>query len=153
MYAIIRVRGLKHVRPEVVHALKTFQLDRKNHCVLVNVNASTEGMLHQIKDMVAFGTLKVETIEKLLQKRGRLPGDKPITTEFLKTHKMDSIAALAKALHDEKTTLKNVGIKPVFRLNSPTKGFGRIGIKQPVGLKGPLGFHENGIDALLTKMM
>lgn len=153
MYAVIRVRGLKHVRPEVVHALKTLQLDRKNHCVLIHVNASTEGMLHQIKDMVAFGSLKVETITKLLEKRGRVEGDKPITAEFLKAHKFDSLSALAKALHEEKTTLKHAGIKPVMRLNSPTKGFGRIGMKQGVGLKGPLGFHENGIDTLLTKMM
>lgn len=153
MYAIIRVRGLKHIRPEAKSALQSLQLDRKNHCVLVNVNASTEGMLHQVKDLVAFGPMKVETLTKLLEKRARLLGDKPLTTDFLKSHKMDSIAALAKALHDEKTTLKQMGIKPVFRLNSPTKGFGRIGIKQGVGLKGPLGFHESGIDGLLSKMM
>lgn len=153
MYAIIRIRGLKHVRPEVAHALKTLQLDRKNHCVLVKVNASTEGMLHQIKDMVAFGPLKAETIAKLLEKRGRVEGDKPITPDFLKAHKFDSLSTLAKALHEEKTTLKHAGIKPVMRLNSPTKGFGRIGMKQGVGLKGPLGFHENGIDNLLNKMM
>ena len=153
MYAIIRVRGLKHVRPETKNALKTLNLDRKNHCVLVPVNDSTKGMLHQIKDYVAFGPLKVETLTTLLQKRARLEGDKPLTTEFLKAHKMDSMAALAKALHEEKVTLKKLGIKSVMRLNSPRKGFGRVGMKQGVGLKGPLGFHENGIDELIGHMM
>lgn len=153
MYAIVRVRGLKNIRPATKTALKTLQLDRKNHCVLVPVNESTEGLLHQVKDYVAYGTLKVETLSTLLQKRARLEGDKPLSTEFLKKNKMDSIAALAKALHEEKTTLSKVGVKPVMRLNSPRKGYGHVGIKQGVGLKGPLGFHENGLDEMITQMM
>lgn len=153
MYAIVRIRGLKNVRPETRSALQTLQLDRKNHCVLVEKNPTIDGMLHQVKDHAAYGPVNVQTLTTLLEKRARLEGDKPLTTEFLKSHKMDSIAALAKALAEGKTTLKKMGIKPVFRLNSPSKGFGRIGIKQGVGLKGPLGFHESGIDALLLKMM
>lgn len=153
MYAIVRVRGLKHVRPEIKAGLKTLNLDRKNHCVLVPVNASTEGVLHQIKDYVAFGTLNIETLSTLLQKRARLEGDKPLSTDFLKAHQMESIVALAKALHEEKVTLKKLGIKSVLRLNSPRKGFGRVGMKQGVGLKGPLGFHEKGLDNLIRHMM
>lgn len=153
MYAIIRVRGLKHVRPETKTALASLNLDRKNHCVLVPVNDSTKGMLHQIKDYVAFGTLKVETLTTLLEKRAHVTGDKPITANYLKTINMASVAALAKALHDEKMTLQEAGIKPVMRLNSPRKGFGRAGVKKGVGLKGPLGFHESGLDELITQMM
>jgi large subunit ribosomal protein L30 len=152
MIAIIRIRGLKHVRPEIRKALETFSLDRKNHCVLVDLDEKDMGM-KKMQDYVAYGKVKAETLAKLLEKRGRLVGDKPITNETMKTHKISSFTDLAHALETKKVTLKQLGIKPVFRLNSPKKGYGKIGIKKPVALKGPLGFHPEGMDDLLRAMM
>ncbi len=153
MIAIIRIRGLKHIRHDVKHAFMDFRLDRKNHCVLVKEGPVTNGMLTKIKDYAAYGPVKAETIAKLIEKRGRVEGDKKVGVELLKAHKLSSFADLGKHLVEGKTTLQVMGIKPVFRLNSPKKGFARVGIKQPVSKQGDLGFHKDGVDALIGKMM
>ena len=152
MYSVIRIRGLKHVRPENKTALESLNLDRKNHCVVVPIKGYEE-VLKKVQDYTAYGTIKVETLTKLIQKRGRLVGDKPISAEFLKEHKFATHADLAKAVLEGKASMKVLGIKPVFRLNSPKKGYGPIGMKKPVQLKGPLGFHPEGLDALMQQMM
>lgn len=152
MIAIIRIRGLKHIQPEIRKTLETFSLDRKNHCVLVSVDEN-DMALKKMQDYVAYGKVKAETIAKLIEKRGRLEGDKPVKVETLKAHKLSTFNELAHALEGKKITLKQVGIKKVFRLNSPKKGYGKIGIKKPVTLKGPLGFHPQGMDELLGQMM
>ncbi|MFH0970610.1 MAG: 50S ribosomal protein L30 [Candidatus Diapherotrites archaeon] len=152
MFAIIRIRGLKHVRADIQAALATLNLDRKNHCVIIQ-EKGMEGILTKVKDYVAYGNVKKETLTKLLQKRGHIEGDKALTLDYLKEKKISSFDALANDMSEKKTTLSKIGIKPVFRLNAPRKGFGRKGTKKPVTLKGPLGFHPEGMDALLASMM
>ncbi|MEK6970545.1 MAG: 50S ribosomal protein L30 [archaeon] len=152
MIILIRIRGLKNVRPEIRRALETLNLDRKNHCVLIPLEAN-DMALKKVQDYTAYGKVSPEMLGKLLQKRGRMEGDQPITEKILKEHHLSSFTELAHALEGKKTTLKKVGIKPVFRLNSPRKGYGKIGIKKPVALKGPLGYHPNGMDELLGAMM
>lgn len=153
MYAVIRVRGLKHLRPAARAALQTLQLDRKNHCVLVNETKEMSAILKNVQDYVAYGSVKNETIAALLKKRGKRAGDQPLDAAFLKKHDVKDFTTLAAHLAEGKTTLQKLEVKTVFRLNSPRKGFPRIGIKQSAELKGPLGFHENGLDALVKKMM
>ena len=153
MYAVVRVRGLKHVNVHIRRTLEALQLDRKNHCVMVPEQKEFQGMLDAARDYVGFGSIKPETLARLLQKRGRLPGDKPLTQEFLKKNNLSSFDEMAKAVLSGKITLDALGIKPVFRLNAPRGGFSRAGTKKSVELKGPLGFHPNGIDPLMLKMM
>lgn len=153
MLAIVRIRGLKHIRHDVKHTFMDFRLDRKNHCVIVNEGKQTDGMLSKVKDYVAYGPIKAETIAKLVEKRGRMEGDKKVTAEALKAHKLASFSDLGKHIVEGKITLEKVGIKPVFRLNSPKKGFARVGIKQPVSMKGDLGFHKDGVDELIGRMI
>ena len=86
MIAIVRIRGLKHIRHDVKHAFMDFRLDRKNHCVLVKESPETNGMLTKIKDYVAYGPIKAETVAKLIEKRGRVEGDKKVEVELLKAH-------------------------------------------------------------------
>jgi large subunit ribosomal protein L30 len=152
MIAIVRIRGLTNIRPEIRKAFETFNLDRKNHCVLVSLKEDDPG-LKKIQDYAAYGKVSAETVGKLIQKRGRIVGDKPVTLETLKAHKMASFNDLSAALDSKKVTLSSMGIKRVFRLNSPKKGYGKIGIKKPVTLKGPLGYHPQGMDELLGQMM
>ena len=153
MYAVIRIRGLKGVRPEIRSTMEKLQLDRKNHCVLVPEKADIRGMLEKARDYVAYGNVKEETLIKLVEKRGRGKGDVLITPAFLKEHQMDSAKGVVDALVKGTKTLLQMGIKPVFRLNAPRKGFGKKGIKQSAGLKGPLGFHAEGMDKMLVQMM
>ena len=154
MFAVIRIRGLKHVRVDIRDTLRALSLDRKNHCVLVKApqRAELEGMLVKAKDYVAYGSIQASTLGLLLQKRGRLSGNKRVTVPQLEQHHFESFEAAAQALLDAQTTLPKLGIKTVFRLNAPRKGFSR-GIKKSTELKGDLGYHANGLDELLKKMM
>lgn len=152
MIAIVRIRGLKHVRPDIRKALDTLNLDRKNHCVVVSLDEKDQ-MLMKVRDYTAYGKVTNDVLAKLIQKRGRMEGDKPVSVDVLKKNKINSYADLATALDGKKTTLETMGIKRVFRLNSPKKGYGKIGMKKPTELKGPLGFHPEGMDELLSQMM
>ncbi|MEK6821219.1 MAG: 50S ribosomal protein L30 [archaeon] len=151
MFVAIRIRGLKAVRVDIRAALDSLNLDRKHTCVFIDEKGK-EGMLKKVKDYVAYGPVKKETVVQLIQKRGRRAGDLRISKEWLSTHKMVSVDALTDALISGKTTFSKLGMKPGFRLNSPKKGFEK-GIKKPASLKGPLGFHAEGVDALLVQMM
>lgn len=152
MIAAIRIRGLKKVRVDIRDTLTTLNLDRKNHCVIISEKTS-EGMLKKARDYIAYGPVKTETVAKLLQKRARIMGDKPVTPEHLKAHKLSSFQDAAAHVMEGKMTLAKMDIKPVFRLNSPRKGFPSVGIKKSAELKGPLGYHPEGMDALLEQMM
>ena len=153
MFAVIRIRGLKHIRHDVKHAFEDLRLDRKNHCVLVTPGKTMDGVLFKVKDYVAYGPVKAETIAKLIEKRGRISGDKRVDEAYLKSKKLTSFADLGKHIAEGKMKLEETGIKSVFRLNSPKKGFARVGIKQPVSMKGDLGFHKDGLDNLVGRMM
>ena len=153
MLAVIRIRGLKHIRHDLKHTFEDLRLDRKNHCVLVAPGKVMDGMLTKVKDYVAYGPVTAETISKLIEKRGRMAGDKRVTQSMLKEKKMNSFSELGKQIVEGKIKLEELGIKPLFRLNSPKKGFARVGIKQPVSMKGDLGYHKDGLDALIGKMM
>lgn len=154
MYVAIRIRGLKGVRPEIRDTLVSLNLDRKNHCVLVDEKKpELKGMIEKARDYIAYGPVKTETLAAMVQKRGRLSGDVRLNPAFLTKHKMASYADAANALLEGKTTLNKLEVKPVFRLNAPRKGFPVVGTKKSAELKGPLGFHPNGVDFLLEKMM
>lgn len=153
MYAVVRIRGLKNVRHDIKKTMELLKLDRKNHCVLVEEKKETKGMLEKTKDHVGFGKIKAETLSKLIKKRGRLIGGKRIKEENLKEHGLKTFEEAASAVIEEKTTLKKLGIKTVFRLNSPKGGFGKAGIKKQKTQKGPLGYHPEGIDSLILEMM
>ena len=60
----------------------------------------------------------------LLRKRGRLVGDKRLTDEYAKETGYKSLDELAEAIYEAKVEFNRLpGIKPVFRLHPPSKGF------------------------------
>ncbi|MGM5488235.1 MAG: uL30 family ribosomal protein [Nanobdellota archaeon] len=67
--AVILVRSIINVRPDVKETLTKLKLLRKNACVIINDTPSTRGMLRVIKDYVTWGTLDQET-QAELQKKG-----------------------------------------------------------------------------------
>ncbi len=163
LYAIIRLRGRVDVSPDVDYTLKLLRLHRKMHLVLYpSTLPGIEGMLHKVKDWVTWGEINKETLLELLKKRGRIPGNKPITEEYLKkTLNIPSIEELANKLlsgeivltklYDKKT--KKWVIKPVFRLNPPKGGF-EGSIKKPYGTgEGELGYRGHAINDLIKKMI
>ncbi len=153
MYAVIRVRGSVKVRPEHMRTLELLRLDRDNHLVLVKEDVPTRKMLEKVASYVTYGEVSAGTIAGLLEKRGRQPGDKRLDAEFLKKHKLKDFAELAEAVAGGKKRVEDFGVKGVFRLNPPSKGFERVGIKYPYAEGGALGYRGKAIDKLVERMM
>ncbi len=152
MLAIIRIRGEVHVRQSITATLDKLGLNRVNHLTLKPATDSVKGMLKKAEHYVAYGEISTETLTALLSKRGRLLGDQKIDAAFLKKHRFSSVDELAKQVLLGKTTLAALGIKKVFRLNSPKKGFERGGIKKAFGVGGAAGYRASAINALIQKM-
>lgn len=140
MYAIIRVRGSASVRKEVEDTLKMMRLNRKMHCVVLNNTDNVKGMLQKAKDWITWGEINDKVLKLLVAKRGRKIGDKRLANE-----EVDNV------LNKLRETGKTEGIKPVFRLTPPSKGF-KHSIKQQYP-KGELGYRGEKINELLKRMI
>ncbi len=141
MYAVVRLRGSINTEKKIKDTLNMLNLTRRNHCVLVPKNKSYEGMLMRVKSHVTYGEINKETLKELVKKRGRKPGDKKLTEE--------EAEEIAEKIWKNKS-VKNTGIKPVFRLSPPSKGLKSI--KKPYP-KGDLGYRGKEINKLLERMI
>lgn len=152
--AVVRIRGDVGLRPDIRRALDILRLRKKHCCVIITNNPSYLGALKKVKDYVAFGELDKETFLLLLQKRGRLPGNKPLTEDYLKQKMGMDFRTFTNAFFDFKKELKDIaGLKLFFRLHPPIGGFGRAGIKKPYSLGGALGYMGKDINKLLQRMI
>ncbi|MCI4371736.1 MAG: 50S ribosomal protein L30, partial [Thermoplasmata archaeon] len=106
-----------------------------------------------VKDYVTWGEVDAEILAKLLLRRGRQVGDRPIDDAFVKTHsKYKSIWDLSQALAKGDAKLKDVReLRPVIRLPPPRKGFRRIKLGFNDG--GDLGYRGKAINELLQRML
>ena len=152
MYAVVRLRGQVNVRYTIEDTMKMLRLHRVNHCVVVPENPHFRGMVHKVKDYVAYGKVDANSLAELLENRGRLEGGARLTEEYIRENTdYDSIQAFATAVIEEKASFKDIpGLKPVFRLHPPRKG--HAGIKRTVRQGGVLGNHDENINMLLHKM-
>ncbi len=141
MYAAIRIRGSVNVASDVRDTLRILRLNRVNHCVVMPKKPEYTGMLQKARAYITWGEVTQDTLERLVSKRGRLPGDKKIPEKEAK-----SIAA--RILKDE--SVKGTEIKPVFRLSPPSKGYKSVRMDFP---RGDLGNREEAINTLLKRMI
>jgi len=152
--AIIRVRGKVHLREDISDTMKLLKTTRVNHCSIVDNREQYLGMINKANDYITWGEINAETLSKLLIKRGRLEGDKKLTDDYLKSVKVNSIEELSKDVIAFNKELKDVpGLKPVFRLRPPKKGYDGGGIKHPYSTGGALGYRGEKINELLDKMI
>jgi large subunit ribosomal protein L30 len=153
VYAIIRVRGTVNVKPKISRTLQLLRLTRVNHCTLVDETPQMKGMLQQAKDYVTWGEIDMEMLSALLHQRGRLPGDAPLTDDYISSAtSYKTIDSLSKAVIDASIHISDIPeMKPVFRLNPPVKGF--EGIKRSYKNKGALGYRGKEINKLLKRMI
>ena len=150
----IRVRGQVGVRPQIEDTLDILLLGRLHQARLFILTPSLDGMITKTKDYITWGEPTEELIEQLLKKRGRLPGNGRLTDAYVKKNSShSSIKALAKAIAVGKGKVSDVeGLKPVFRLTPPTKGYkGKRNL--PVGMGGITGYRGEGINELATRMI
>lgn len=152
MYAVIRIRGLVHVRKPTQDTLRMLRLNKVNHCVVLPVNETTTGMIKRGKDYIAYGTIKEDDLVQLLTLRGKVNGNVKLTDEYVKENsEYSTIADFAHAVMSEEVQLKDLpNLKPLFRLHPPRKG--HKGIKHTVQEGGVLGNHGENIGELLNRM-
>ncbi len=149
MFAIVRLRGEVNTRPEIRDTLDMLRINRINHCVVVKEDPHFRGMIQKVKDYVAWGNIDEDTLAMLLERRGRLSGNRRLTEQFLKEKGYGSVKDLAKAVNSGAVGLKELGVKPVFRLHPARKGLKST--KKTAQQGGDLGFREDIAD-LIVKM-
>ncbi len=152
MLAVIRIKGELNLPPEKRKTLELLRLFKTNHLVLEKETKQARSMLDKVQDLITFGEITEEMLASLVEKRGRLQGDKKIDAAFLKAQKLSSFKDLAKAIISGEKKLEAFGIKPVFRLRAPRKGFERAGIKKSFTVGGAWGYRAQEINDLIKRM-
>ncbi|HIE18543.1 TPA: 50S ribosomal protein L30 [Candidatus Bathyarchaeota archaeon] len=151
--AVIRIRGTVNVRKEIEDTLRMLNLERNCHATLIDDRPSFLGMLRKAQHVLTWGEVSKETIGLLLKKRGRIVGNKRLTDEYAKEIGYDSLDALAEAIYDLKVELKNLrGVKPVFRLHPPRKGY-KGTVKKSYTTGGEAGYRGEAINELIRRMI
>lgn len=152
--AIVRVRGRNGIERKVDDTLKMLRLYKPNGCVIVPASPIYIGMINKVKDFVTWGEIDKETFEKMIKKRGKIVGDKPLTEEYLKEKLKTRFDEFTKEYFEGKKELKDIpGFKTFFRLSPPSSGYERKGIKKPFSMGGSLGYRKEKINELLQRMI
>lgn len=147
MFAIVRLRGGVNTRPEIRDTLEMLRISRINHCVVVKEDPHFRGMIQKVKDYVAWGKVDEDTLAMLLERRGRLPGNRRLTEQYLKEKGYASAKELAAAVNSGAVGLKDLGVKPVFRLHPARKGLRST--KKTAQQGGDLGFRKDIADLIV----
>jgi large subunit ribosomal protein L30 len=153
MQAVVKLRGEANIRETVDDTLAMLNVHARNHCTLVPETPAYEGMLTKVNDYVAFGEPSAGVLATLLRRRAEpLAGDADVDDDWIDANTAYVDAdALAEALLDEETTLRDAGLSPSLRLHPPRGG--HDGVKRAVVEGGELGRHDTeAMDALLEAM-
>ncbi len=151
--AIIRISGQQGLNQKIKTTFKLLNLHKKNTCVIVPNTKQSQGMIKLIKDHVTWGEINKETLSQLLEKRGRIKGNKPLTKEYLKEKGIDFDAFVNDLIEDKKRIKDIDGLKPFFRLLPPKGGYERKGTKKHFSVGGVLGYRKEKINDLILKML
>ncbi|POG55926.1 50S ribosomal protein L30 [Haloferax marisrubri] len=153
MQAIVQLRGEVNIAQDVRDTLTMLNIHRVNHATFVPETDAYRGMISKVNDFVAHGEPSVDVVETLISTRAEPEeGDGDITDEWVSENTdYDDVAALAQAIVDEETTLRDQGVSPVLRLHPPRGG--HRGQKHVTKEGGQLGKHSTDqIDELLEDM-
>ncbi len=154
LFVVVRIRGSAAVNERIERTMKMLRLFKKNRCSLVLSTPSNMGMIKKVQDYCTFGEINPETLQLLLEKRGKIKGDKPLTEDFLKkTYKMSFKEVAEKILSFEKKFSDFESLKQFFKLHPPLGGFERAGIKKPFSVGGALGYRGEEINKLIRRML
>lgn len=148
--AVILIRGLVNISPDVKKTLELLRLKQKHSCVVIDNNEVNKGMLQRVKDYATYGVVEESFFKEMLDKRGEMVGQTKVSAGKVDT------AKLAKEYFADKIKLREFeekGVKPFFRLHPPIGGFERKGIKMPFAKGGVLGNRKEAISILIAKML
>ena len=150
MLAVVKIRGSNKTNVGIKMAFQELRLTRNNHLVLVD--ESQIGQIKKAKDYVTWGEIDEEHVVKLLQEKGRMTGNKPLDDAVLKELGFASINEMASKLLDGSLRVKDIeGMKPVFRMNPPRRGYHST--RKTYKLKGALGYRGKDINKLIDAML
>lgn len=153
MLAVILIRGLVNISPDVKKTLDLLRLRNKHCCVVIENNDVNLGMVQKVKDYVTYGLISEDLFCSMLDKRGELIGK----TKICNSNEKILTKEIAKDYFAKKIKVKDLidkKIKPFFRLAPPVGGFERKGIKMPFAKGGVLGKRDDeAIKVLITKML
>jgi large subunit ribosomal protein L30 len=146
MFAVLRLRGELNLRPEIKDTLGMLRINKINHCAVVKENEHYRGMIQKVKDYVAWGRIDDEALAMLLQRRGRLSGNRRLSEQIIREKGYASVDDMAKAISSGSTSFKELGIKPIFRLHPARKGL--TSTKKTAQQGGDLGFRDDIVDLI-----
>ncbi|MCK5772362.1 MAG: 50S ribosomal protein L30 [Thermoplasmata archaeon] len=153
-FVVVRVRGTLNIKPDIKLTMKLLRLNRTNHCVVIPETAEYTGMLKKVKDYVTWGEVSNESMAEMIQARGKLIGDEPITDKYIKANSdFKDIKEFASAVTTGSVNYNSLkDVKPIFRLSPPNKG-GYEGIKRSFQVGGALGYRGEKINVLIKRML
>ena len=154
-YLIIRIRGQPDLRPEVRTTLRLLRLDRIYVATVYPESLpGIKGMLRTAQSAITWGEVEADVLADLIQRRGRLIGERPVTDEWVKEKlKLSGIRELAEKVAKDEIKyyeLESYGLKPFFRLHPPSGGFKRS-VKK-LYPEGELGYRGKDINQLVQRM-
>lgn len=151
--AAVKIRGTIQAPREVRETLRLLNLKRTNYAVLIDNRPSYLGMLRTAQNFITWGEVSREIIALMLEKRGRIAGNKAISEDYLKRIGYNSIEELADAIFNCKVEYSRLPeIQPYFRLHPPAKGF-KGKIKKGYLMGGELGYRGEDINNLIRRMI
>lgn len=149
---VVRLRGTINVREPVKRILEQLHLTKRFRATIIPDTPDYRGMLIVAKDHVAWCPINASSISKLIKKRGRKEGWKPLSLKEIKGMNFKSFIDLAKSLEKGKIVLKEVkGMKPFFALSPPRGGF-KCSTRRMYAQRGILGENPELI-SIVEKMI
>ena len=148
--AVILIRGMVGIHPDVKRTLELLRLKKKHACVVIDDTEVSSGMLQRVKDYTTYGTIDESFFAKMIEKRGELVGKKKVDSKFDAKKVAKEYFAGKLKLNEFET---KYSLKPYFRLAPPVKGFERKGIKKPFAVGGVLGQRGEKISDLISRML
>jgi large subunit ribosomal protein L30 len=138
MILVIRISGLVEVSGQINETLSRMRLRRKYSAVLLRESEENLKLLQKVRNFVAYGDIDDSTLALLLEKRG----------VSIDKKKIDGKVVIEQL---KKKDLKDLKIKPFFRLHPPRGG---IDSKLHFPLKkGVLGDNKEKINLLVRRML
>jgi len=157
---VTRIRGILGVSPKPRKILQLLRLRQINNTVFVRLNKATLAMLKLVEPYIAWGYPTLETVKKLVYKRGFLKIDSkrvPIVdnTQIEKALGKHNIICTEDLIHEIYTTgphfAESNRLLWPFKLSNPRGGFNDKGTHFVEG--GDAGNREEFINALLNRMI
>jgi len=150
-YAVLRIRSPAKKKSILENVLKYNNLRKVNHCRVFINEDEIKSSLKKVKDLVTWGELNSETLEKMLKHRASIEGG--LTDEMVSERSdHESVSEFAEAVVNGEADISDIdGLKNLFRLHPPRGGY--KGVKKPYNTGGSLGYRGKEINSLLSKML